>query len=98
MPSDRTGIAVHWDGDEPLMNIPNLRVVVTVERCKGCGLCVAVCPPAVLTLGGLNARGYTAVVLTDNERCTSCAVCALVCPECALDVYKSPRAVRKEAA
>jgi 2-oxoglutarate ferredoxin oxidoreductase subunit delta len=80
-----------------MMN-PDLRVVVTVERCKGCGLCVAVCPPAVLTLGALNARGYPAVVLTDNGRCTSCAACALVCPECALDVYKTPRVARKEAA
>lgn len=86
------GVVVRWDGDEPLA--APLRVVVAVERCKGCGLCVAVCPPEVLALGPLNARGYRAAVLLDNDRCTSCTACALVCPECAIEVYRPPRAAR----
>ncbi|MDQ7859802.1 MAG: 4Fe-4S dicluster domain-containing protein [Armatimonadota bacterium] len=90
------GVLVRWDGDEPVAEA--LRVVVAVERCKGCGLCVAVCPPAVLALGPLNARGYPAAILVDNDRCTSCTACALVCPECAIDVYRPPRAARRAAA
>lgn len=75
------------------------RVIIVTERCKGCGLCVAVCPTTVLALGPLNARGYPAVVLTDNERCTSCTACALICPDAVLEVYKPPRgAARKEGA
>jgi 2-oxoglutarate ferredoxin oxidoreductase subunit delta len=75
------------------------RVIIRVERCKGCGLCVAVCPTTVLALGPLNARGYPAVVLTDNERCTSCTACALICPDAVLEVYKPPRGqARREVA
>jgi 2-oxoglutarate ferredoxin oxidoreductase subunit delta len=90
------GIAVRWDGDEP--TVTPVRVVIAVERCKGCGLCVAVCPPAVLTLGPLNAHGYPAAVLVDNERCTSCTACALICPESAVEVYRPPRVARRTAA
>lgn len=89
---------VRWDGDEPVLASPVLRVVIVADRCKGCSLCVAACPRAVLALGALNERGYPAVMLLDNERCTSCAVCALVCPETAITVFKAPRAVRKGAA
>jgi 2-oxoglutarate ferredoxin oxidoreductase subunit delta len=77
-----------------VVQAPLLRVAVDVELCKGCGLCVAVCPPAVLALGPLNARGYAAAVLLDNERCTSCTACALVCPEAAVSVFKPPRVPR----
>lgn len=75
-----------------------LRVVITTEHCKGCGLCVAVCPTTVLALGPLNAMGYPAVTLIDNARCTSCAACAMVCPESAVAVFKPARPPRKEAA
>jgi 2-oxoglutarate ferredoxin oxidoreductase subunit delta len=80
------------------MVLPALRVVITTEQCKGCGLCVAVCPTGVLALGPLNAMGYPAVTLVDNARCTSCAACAMVCPESAVAVFKPARPARKEAA
>ncbi|MDR7484069.1 MAG: 4Fe-4S dicluster domain-containing protein [Armatimonadota bacterium] len=99
MASAGTGPNVLWNGDEPVIVAPFSRVVVAVERCKGCGLCVAVCPPNVLALGALNARGYPAAVLLDNDRCTSCTACALVCPETAIAVYKPPHVrARREAA
>lgn len=89
---------MRWDGDEPVIASAELRVVIAADRCKGCSLCVSVCPPAVLALGALNERGYPAAVLLDNERCTSCAVCALVCPETAITVFKPPRPARKGVA
>ncbi len=90
MPLDPTGLAVRWDGDEPVI-APMLRVIIDVDRCKGCGLCVAVCPPAVLALGSLNAMGYSAAVLGDNEKCTSCTACGLICPEVAIVVLRPSR-------
>ncbi len=65
-------------------------IVVNDLQCKGCNLCVRVCPPAVLALdfGRLTAKGYHPVHLID-EGCTGCALCAVVCPEAAILVYRS---------
>lgn len=72
------------------------RIVVDAERCKGCALCVDVCPQHVLALSaGLNAAGYHPARLTDAAGCTGCAVCAVVCPDAAITVYRElRRAVR----
>lgn len=68
-------------------------VVVTDERCKGCGLCVDACPPHVLALdeGSVNAMGHHVVRLLDAEGCTSCAKCARVCPDAVLAIFARPR-------
>jgi len=75
-------------------------VIIDEHRCKGCGLCVAVCPPGALALaaGRFNAKGYTPVTVTSPESCTGCAVCALVCPDVCFSVYRQRKeAVRKAA-
>lgn len=68
-------------------------VIVADERCKGCGLCVDVCPPRVLTLDErfVNVMGHHVVRLTDAEACTSCAKCARVCPDAVLTIYARPK-------
>jgi len=80
------------EGDAPIGVIPPQRVLIAAERCKGCGLCVAVCPPEIMELGALNRLGYAVVGVTDQARCTSCTACALVCPEVAIIVLRPPRA------
>jgi len=64
-----------------------------LDRCKGCGLCVSVCPPHVLALDEtiVNALGYHPVRLTNAEACTSCALCARICPDAVFAVYTRPR-------
>jgi 2-oxoglutarate ferredoxin oxidoreductase subunit delta len=68
-------------------------VIVAEERCKGCGLCVDVCPPQVLALDErfVNAMGHHVARLLDGEACTSCAKCARVCPDAVLTIYARPR-------
>ena len=63
------------------------------DRCKGCGLCVAICPKRVLALDDsiVNELGYHAVELTDPAACTSCALCARICPDTVFAVYARPR-------
>jgi 2-oxoglutarate ferredoxin oxidoreductase subunit delta len=65
-------------------------IIVNEERCKGCELCIAACPPAVISLAGhLNSRGYRPSTLLDPEhRCTGCALCAVVCPDAAITVFR----------
>ncbi|WP_245823972.1 4Fe-4S binding protein [Sporomusa malonica] len=62
---------------------------VLSEKCKSCGLCIAVCPRKVLAVGDkANSKGYYTIVVTDEESCVGCALCGLVCPDVALEVYK----------
>ena len=66
---------------------------IATDRCKGCGLCVAVCPKAVLELDDsiVNERGYHPVRLMNAAACTSCALCARICPDTVFAVFARPR-------
>ena len=64
-------------------------VVVNVERCKGCNLCVVECPSNVLALSKeANAKGYNFSQMSDPDSCVGCAACAWVCPDACITVYK----------
>ena len=61
-------------------------VVIAVERCKGCELCIPACPPAVLSMSDdRNALGYRFPLLAPG--CTACQACHAVCPDYVFDVY-----------
>jgi len=78
----------------PASGPPSFRpVLVAIERCKGCGLCVDVCAPRSLELDPVhvNALGHHPVVLVDPDGCTSCAKCARMCPDAALSIFARPR-------
>jgi 2-oxoglutarate ferredoxin oxidoreductase subunit delta len=63
-------------------------VIIDVDACKGCDLCIDACPPRVLemTTTEVNARGYRYPVLFAG--CTGCKICAQVCPDFCFQVYK----------
>jgi len=62
-------------------------------RCKGCELCVAVCPKSILKLreSDVNALGYHPVYIEKPDECTGCANCALMCPDGVISVYKETK-------
>jgi 2-oxoglutarate ferredoxin oxidoreductase subunit delta len=66
---------------------------IATDRCKGCELCVHICPRHVLELDTsvVDRLGYHPVRLTDAAGCTSCALCARVCPDVVFTVYARPR-------
>jgi len=70
-----------------------LPLEIAPERCKGCELCISVCPKDVLALdlAVVNRLGHHPVRLTDAAACTSCAFCARICPDAVFTVYARPR-------
>ncbi|MDO5301548.1 MAG: ferredoxin family protein [Tissierellia bacterium] len=66
------------------------RVTFDKEYCKGCGLCVAVCPKNVLSLSTteLNHKGYRPAYDEHPEDCIACMNCATMCPDSVISVYK----------
>jgi 2-oxoglutarate ferredoxin oxidoreductase subunit delta len=68
-------------------------IVIDEELCKGCYLCISVCPNKVITISEkLNHQGYyPAEANNDNNEgnnCTGCAMCATICPDVAIEVYR----------
>lgn len=64
-------------------------VVVDIEKCKGCDLCVVACPTKVLALAKeVNGKGYHYSEMVNPEACIGCASCGLVCPDSVITVYK----------
>jgi len=65
-------------------------IVVDVEKCKGCELCVVACPTNVIQLAHeVNGKGYQYAHMANPEACIGCSSCALVCPDSCITVYKA---------
>jgi 2-oxoglutarate ferredoxin oxidoreductase subunit delta len=65
------------------------KIVIDKERCKGCQLCISVCPKKLIMLSeGFNEMGYHFVVFDGSEECTGCTLCGRICPDMALEVYR----------
>jgi len=80
-------------------NIRNIKmagkIIIDTERCKGCGLCVSVCPKNCIVISKLsNKAGYFPAQAVNRE-CTGCAMCAIICPEAIIEVYREDDIVAK---
>ncbi|UCG08510.1 MAG: ferredoxin family protein [Desulfobacterales bacterium] len=61
--------------------------LIDKDRCKGCGLCVIVCPKKVLEISNeLNAKGYFPAHQARPEDCIQCAICCTMCPDVAITI------------
>jgi 2-oxoglutarate ferredoxin oxidoreductase subunit delta len=64
-------------------------VTIDEKQCKGCEICVDVCPVDVLVMSEeRNAKGYHFPLLMDG--CISCQICAEMCPDFVFEVYRFP--------
>jgi 2-oxoglutarate ferredoxin oxidoreductase subunit delta len=68
-------------------------LVVHREQCKGCGLCVPVCPKKVLEIAQeVNTKGYFPAYPARYEDCIFCAICCTMCPDLAITIQLKPDA------
>ncbi len=66
---------------------------LNMDKCKGCELCVSVCPKKILRIHDkeVNQMGYHPISVSHMELCIGCANCAMICPDGAISVYLEER-------
>lgn len=66
------------------------RIVIDIEKCNGCEICIFTCPHKLIHLSDkINFMGYRYVCFSDPEgKCAGDALCAEMCPQVAIKVYK----------
>ncbi len=64
-------------------------ILIDEQYCKGCFLCIAVCPKKVLARGEKRSRaGYSMPQVENLGACISCALCEMTCPDMALTLVQ----------
>ena len=64
------------------------KIIIDTEECKGCGLCVGVCPKGSIVISERsNEKGYFPAC-SANLDCTGCTKCAVICPDAAIEVQR----------
>jgi 2-oxoglutarate ferredoxin oxidoreductase subunit delta len=72
-------------------------IVINANKCKGCGLCIDVCPQKLIELGDFfNNQGYRPATFKNSGKCKGCALCAIICPDIAIEVYREAKDEEKD--
>ena len=66
-----------------------MEMIVNAALCKGCGICVGVCPYSAITM-------QNRVAVIDQAECTACRACLEVCPTGALQLVETGEYVEIE--
>lgn len=66
------------------------KVTFNDDACKGCELCVTVCPVKIIELNPvkINKKGYSPAHVIDEEKCIACGSCAIMCPDSVITVER----------
>ena len=66
------------------------KLTFKTDYCKGCGLCVDVCPKDVLRLAPdkINKKGHHPDEAAKPDQCVGCGSCAIMCPDSIIKVER----------
>ena len=65
------------------------KMEVDVDKCKGCYLCIQVCPKKCIEKSDkFSKTGYFPAKDSKEGCCIACQSCARICPDLAIRVYK----------
>ena len=66
-----------------------MAIHINKRLCKGCGLCITVCPKNVYELSWeTNQKGFSVISAVREEDCIKCKKCEINCPDMALWIEK----------
>lgn len=66
-----------------------MKIIIDKKWCKGCELCIKVCPKKVLSLSDKRSeRGYLMPKVSDKDACIGCMMCEKICPDLCIDIEK----------
>lgn len=66
------------------------RPLISVEKCKGCGLCIGACPKKILEMSSaFNKQGVNYPKCKDEPSCIGCKFCAMICPDCVIEIVET---------
>ncbi len=75
------------------------KITILEEWCKGCTICVEVCPTDVLKMEPVGTRWQgTIAVVVDADACIACMQCELQCPDFAILIEKGEKKTKKAVA
>jgi len=71
------------------LKILEVDIITVPDRCKGCELCIELCPKDVLDHDPkLNVHGVHPPVVVNEDDCVGCGLCEQICPDLAIFVRK----------
>ena len=72
--------------------------VIDHKYCKGCGLCISVCPTGMLLFHDTPASRWGVEVVADSpDYCICCGRCEINCPDFAIFAYKTEESENTKA-
>jgi 2-oxoglutarate ferredoxin oxidoreductase subunit delta len=70
-----------------------MAVWIVENICKGCGICVYLCPKGVLGISDRrNVKGINIIEAVNQEKCVACGTCEINCPDLAICAIKENEA------
>ncbi len=64
-------------------------IIIDVDLCKGCEICVDMCPFKVFEMSNtIGGYGVPIPAATKENKCTGCNVCVTFCPDMAISIKK----------
>lgn len=77
----------------------NVTIVIDELFCKGCTICVEVCPKDTLIMVPIGTRWQGTIAAVDDvETCTACMLCEIQCPDFAIEIHSEKKAKKTATA